>query len=96
MAEETITPITVQVKEEDGKAFRLHQNVLSLDDENGKEVVTVSCGAGLGGDFVWLRYNGDKGPRSAVFHLRDVVADWVETFDPEAAKLVPRTRAKAA
>ena len=82
---DTYTDVPVRVRDEEG-VLRLKQSVLSLDAE-GNEVANVSCGAGLGGDFVTLQFGDHQG----VFYLRDVLADWVATFDPEEAKKLPRS-----
>lgn len=48
---------------------------------------SVTCGAGLGGDFVTLTW----GERTATFYLRDVLKAWVGTFEPSEAERIPGT-----
>jgi hypothetical protein len=88
MAElDTYTEVPVRVQDDSG-TLRLSQSVLALDDKDGNEVASVSCGAGLGGDFVTLSFKDREG----VFYLRDVLADWVASFNPEEGAKLPRSK----
>lgn len=68
---------------EGGTVFRLRQSVLELEEADAR----VTCGAGVGGDFVTLQW----GKRQATFYLRDVLKAWVGTFAPAEAERIPGT-----
>ena len=92
MAEkDSYTDVPTRVRDLDERGVMvLKQSVLSLHDDDENEVADVSCGAGLGGDFVLLRFKGRQG----IFFLRDVLAEWVASFDAEEAKQLPRKEKK--
>jgi len=79
-----IEPVGVPVQIVDGgTGMRMRQSVFNL--ASGDEIVVeVSCGAGLGGDFVELEYlHSDGEKRLGVFYLKDVAADWITAIDSD-------------
>lgn len=73
----------VPLYEEGGVVFRLRQSMLDI----GNDLGSVTCGAGLGGDFIELSWKG----RTSVLYGRDLLKAWVATFEPDAAEHIPGT-----
>lgn len=70
----------------EGELFMaLHSEMISLD-EGDEHVGALSTGSGLGNDCINLEWRGKR----IVIFGRELLRAWVETFDPEGAKRIPK------
>jgi hypothetical protein len=78
-------------REEPPGSYRLSQGVLEIEAD-GRPVLTVTCGAGLGGDWVCLRYQpgSEEGAYIGEFSLREVARDWLKALEGEGAPVPGR------
>jgi hypothetical protein len=67
------------------KFLALRQSVAELHDEDGKEVGSITTTAGLGGDAVFLEWNG----RVGVVRMSQLLREWVKSFDASGARRLP-------
>jgi hypothetical protein len=72
---------------EEGTLMRMSQEVIHAEQE-GLPEMHVTCGAGLGSDHVTMRV----GDETTTFYLRDVLKEWVKTFDPDLAMKLPTVK----
>lgn len=63
--------------------FRQHMFDLTDDEGNGG---SASTGAGWGTDVIEMSWKNGKDERTVVVRGSELLAAWVETFDPAAAK----------
>jgi hypothetical protein len=68
----------------EGLATGFRQQMLGIEI-GGEEIGNVATGAGLGNDFITLRW----GDRMVIVRGIDLLRAWMATFDPEAAKRLP-------
>lgn len=82
-----IEPTEVKVTIEDAthKLF-LKMACLHVQDNQGEDILDVSTGSGLGGDFVTIVYRHSDGhDRYGVFYLRDIAAEFIRKVDDDAS-----------
>jgi hypothetical protein len=81
------TPLTVPIRDNltqiESVALGLRQEMLSVGKKG--ELGSVTCGAGLGTDFIILEWKG----RCAVMRGSELFKAWVATFDPKSAERMP-------
>lgn len=79
--------ITIAVEGVTKKSLALRQTVAELHDDEGKKVASITTTAGLGGDAVFLEWDG----RVGIVRMSQLLRAWVKTFDADGARRLPVT-----
>lgn len=78
------------INEEEGITLGFRQEMISLEPEDKNDPSgSVTCGAGLGTDFIIFSIEHEEDRRMAVMRGSELMKRWVRSFDPELAERIP-------